>query len=87
MLSIKLDKSLKKEAQETAQEIGIPLSTAINSFLKQFVREKEITLSANKHHPSLYLQEVIQAAEDECDAGKATEPLDGDQLISHLKNL
>lgn len=87
MLSVKLDKDLKKDAQETAKEIGVPLGTAITAFLKQFVRDKEITFSANKYYPSEYLQSVIKEAEDEYNAGKANTPLNEKQLISHLKNL
>ena len=54
-LLIKTKKSLKIEAQKVAEDMGIPLTTVINSFLKQFVREKEITLSANTYTPTPYL--------------------------------
>ena len=47
IINIKTEKSLKRAAQETAEELGVPLSTAINAFLKQFVRDKEITFSVN----------------------------------------
>jgi addiction module RelB/DinJ family antitoxin len=87
ILNIKTDKKLKKSAQKTAEELGIPLSTAINAFLKQFVREKEITLSANKLQPTPYLQRVIKEAEKEFAEGKTSEPFSGDELIRHLKKL
>lgn len=45
ILNIKTDKALKMQAQELAQEMGIPLTTVINSYLKQFVREQKFTLS------------------------------------------
>ncbi len=43
---IKMDKKLKKKAQETASELGLPLSTIINNYLKTFVMEKQVTFSA-----------------------------------------
>jgi addiction module RelB/DinJ family antitoxin len=61
-LLIKTKKSLKLEAQKVAEEMGIPLTTVINSFLKQFVREKEITLSANTYTPTPYLAKLIKDA-------------------------
>lgn len=63
ILSTKTDKNLKKEAQKVAGEIGVPLSTVINAFLKQFIREKEVVLSANKEVPSKYLLEVMEQTE------------------------
>ena len=87
ILNIKTDKELKKSAQETAEELGIPLGTAINAFLKQFVREKEITLSADKLEPTPYLQRIIKEAEKEFVRGKSTGPFFGDELVKHLKKL
>jgi addiction module RelB/DinJ family antitoxin len=87
ILNIKTDKKLKKSAQETAKELGVPLSTAINAFLKQFVREKEITLSANKLEPSLYLQKIIKEAKKEFVRGESAGPFSGEELIRHLKRL
>ncbi len=61
---IKTDQALKKAAQETAKELGVPLSTAVNVFLKQFVRDRELTISAT-YKPSAYLARVLAEAEEE----------------------
>ena len=87
ILNIKTEKELKEAAQETAKEIGIPLGTAINAFLKQFVREKEITLSLNNSIPTPYLQRIIKEAEKEYIRGDSIGPLDGKQLLDHLAKL
>ncbi len=87
ILNIKTDKKLKKSAQKTAKEIGIPLGTAINAFLKQFVRDKEITLSANTSTPTLYLQNIIKEAEKEYVRGESAGPFTGKQLIEYLSKL
>jgi addiction module RelB/DinJ family antitoxin len=39
----KIDKKLKEQAQKTAAELGLPLSTVITNYLKTFVMEKEVT--------------------------------------------
>ncbi len=45
LLNIKIDPLVKNQAQQTARELGLPLSTIINAFLKQFVRTKEVYFS------------------------------------------
>ncbi|PIQ69179.1 MAG: hypothetical protein COV91_00180 [Candidatus Taylorbacteria bacterium CG11_big_fil_rev_8_21_14_0_20_46_11] len=45
-LTIKTEKKLRNDAKRTADELGVPLTTVINALLRQFVREKELTLSA-----------------------------------------
>lgn len=46
-LTIKTKKELRDDAKKTAEKLGLPLSTIINALLKQFTRDKEITLSLN----------------------------------------
>ena len=46
-LTIKTKKELRDEVKQTAEKLGIPVTTAINALLKQFVRDKEIVLSLN----------------------------------------
>jgi addiction module RelB/DinJ family antitoxin len=87
ILNIKVDKSVKKAAQDVAKELGVPLGTAITAFLKQFIREKELTLSANKDIPTPYLQKVIKDAEDEYVRGESSEVLSEKAFINHLKSL
>jgi len=87
ILNIKTDKGLKRAAQETAEELGLPLSTAINAFLKQFVREKEIILSADRHKPTPFLQKILKAADVEYLRGEAVGPLTGEEFIARLKKI
>ncbi len=42
---IKTDREVKKEAQKTAKQLGLPLSTLINAYLKQFIATKEAHFS------------------------------------------
>lgn len=87
ILNIKTDKTLKKQAQEVASELGVPLGTAINAFLKQFVREKEITLSFGGDVPNSYLQKIIIESENEYLRGESGGPYTKEGFINHLKNL
>lgn len=46
ILNVKLNKSLKHDAQELADELGLPLSTIVIANLKEFVRSRSLTVSA-----------------------------------------
>lgn len=88
ILNIKTDKKLKEEAKKVSAELGVPLSTVINAFLKQFVRDKEITFSANQYRPTPYLERIIEEAEKEYAAGETAGPFESkDDFIAALKKL
>lgn len=46
VLNVKIEEKLKKEAQETAKALGLPLSTVVAAGLRDFVRTQSITFSA-----------------------------------------
>lgn len=73
MISVKTDRILKNEAQKTASELGMPLGTVINAFLRQFVRDREITVSV-AHKPSASLRKAIAEAERDLVSGKNISP-------------
>jgi addiction module RelB/DinJ family antitoxin len=88
ILNVKTDKKLKAAAQKTADLLGVPLSTAVNAFLKQFVREKTLVLSANeKFQPTPYLMAAIEQAERDFAEGKSEGPFTAEELIEKLENL
>ena len=45
IINIKADQEVKEEARRLAAEIGIPLSTLINAYLKQFIKTREVYFS------------------------------------------
>ena len=88
ILNVKTDKKLKADAQKVSAELGVPLSTVINAFLKQFVRDKEITLSANQYRPTPYLESILEQAQKEYEAGDFVGPFKtGEDFVAHLKTL
>ena len=73
ILNIKTDKKLKASAKAVADDLGVPLSTVVNAFLKQFVRDKSITLSAREYQPTPFLVEAIEEARLQRATGAAKE--------------
>ena len=45
VMTIKTDPELKEKASQTARDLGFPLGTLINAFLRQFVRNKAVFFS------------------------------------------
>lgn len=60
-ISIKIDEETKKEAQKLFKDLGLSLSTAINIFLKQAIREKGIPFYISSLPEN---SELVQAFEE-----------------------
>jgi len=45
VLNVKIDPVLKKQAQEAAKAVGLPISTVVAASLRDFVRTRSITIS------------------------------------------
>lgn len=69
ILNVKTDREVKKEAQRVAEDLGVPLSTVVNAFLKQFIRERKVTFSAEPTMNSL-LERRLSKVEADIRAGK-----------------
>jgi addiction module RelB/DinJ family antitoxin len=61
VLNIKVDKTLKAKAQKVAKDMGLPLGTIMNHYLRELVSRKRVAFSAplipNKKF-SKYLDEI-----------------------------
>jgi len=69
VINVKTDRDVKKNAQKVAEELGLSLSTVINAYLRQFVRNKEIHLSTT-HHMSSGLEKFLGKVERDIATGK-----------------
>jgi addiction module RelB/DinJ family antitoxin len=87
IINIKADKKVKTQAQDIAQRLGIPLSSIINSFLKQFIRTEEVTFStATKMTPEL--EAVLHDVEQDRKRGKnVTKEFSLEEAVKHLSSL
>jgi antitoxin component of RelBE/YafQ-DinJ toxin-antitoxin module len=88
VINVKLDKSLKRDAQALADEIGVPLSTIVIANLKEFVRGRSLTISALPRLKPSVEQEIAEALADRKQGNDVsrvlTTPAD---VAEHLKAL
>ncbi len=86
-LLIKTDKKLKTQAQKLAKDIGVPLSSIMNSFLKRFIADKEVTFSVKKYRMTPYLEKIIKEAKEEYEQGDYQGPFkNAKDMIKSLKS-
>lgn len=65
---IKTDKALKVKAQKLAKEMGLPLGTLVNNYLKTFVIERQAIFTAPM--PNKKTIKIIEQARKDIKAGK-----------------
>jgi addiction module RelB/DinJ family antitoxin len=69
IINFKTDVKLKREAQEVSRELGLPLGTIINAYLRDFVREKRVVFSSPPM-PNKKTGELLRAIESDIKNGK-----------------
>ena len=63
-VTIRMDKKLKEEAEELFNDLGLNMSSALNAFVKQAVREQRIPFVISRN---VLNQDSIQAIQEiEC---------------------
>lgn len=86
VVTTKVDPQIKKEAQETAEQLGLPLSVVIKAFLKQFIRTKTVTFSAVGENPSKYFLSELKKAREDRKKGKASPVFStGEEAVAWLE--
>lgn len=69
VINIKVDKDIKEKASRTARQMGLPLSTVVNAFLRQFITERSVTFSIPLK-PTKWLQKLLRETEKDWENGK-----------------
>jgi len=69
VINVKTDKELKKEAQELAEGMGLSLTSLINAYLMQFIRDREATFSSAPRMSS-GLEDLLGPIEADIKAGR-----------------
>ena len=61
--NISIDEDIKKKAQKLFADLGMDLSTAINIFLRQAIRENAIPFRINRDVPNSVTLAAVESAE------------------------
>lgn len=87
VLNIKTDKKVKEEAQKAAKELGLPLSTIVNAWLRELAREKRVVFSVPPT-PNTRLQKLLRKIREEAKGRKKqAKALNYEEAVEHLDSL
>ena len=88
IINFKISKSLKREAQELADEIGVPLSTVVLANLKDFVRSRSFIVSALPRLNPTIEHEIGEAIADYKQSRNVSPKLvTAQDITTHLESL
>ena len=59
--SMRMDSTLKSQAEEVLSELGLTMSGAFTMFLKQIVREQAVPLTLSLHPRNAVYDELMEA--------------------------
>ncbi len=86
IINIKVEPTVKKQAQRMAQQLGLSLSGIINGYLRHLIRTKEVYFSLSEE-PTEYLIQALREAEKETKEGLVSPAFDNaNDAIAWLKN-
>ena len=69
---IKTEARTKEKAQRIAKGLGLSLSAVVNGFLKQFIKTKTVTFSANDEIPNERTLAIMKQAEENYKKGNTS---------------
>lgn len=81
LLTVKIDKKLKAQAERVASEFGLPLGTMVNTLIRRTVNEGRLELIAVK--PAALRR--INRIRKELREGKGHGPFTAEELIRELE--
>lgn len=70
-LNIRMDTELKKQAEQLFSELGMNMTTAINIFLRQAIREGSIPFSIKLKVPNAETVAAMKEGEEIINSGKS----------------
>jgi len=87
VLNIKVNKDLRESAREVARDLGLPLGTIINSYLRRLVDERRVEFVSHPM-PNKETQKLLAEIDKDIKAGKnLVGPFDNaDEAIKFLNS-
>lgn len=86
VINVKLNPSLKIQAQNIAEELGLSLSSLVNACLKQVVRARTVTLSAAEE-PTDYMIKTLKESKKNKREGKIVSFKNNDEVFDYIDTL
>lgn len=88
-LHIQIEPTTKQQAQKTAAELGLSLSSVVKALLKQFIRTKQLSVGMTERPeiPSARLIQDLKQSEEDIKAGRVISFKTPDDALSYVSSL
>jgi antitoxin component of RelBE/YafQ-DinJ toxin-antitoxin module len=87
ILNIKTEPDVKRQIQDFAAELGVPVSVIMNAQIKQMLRDRKVVLSTGLE-PTPYLVKIMEQVEEDLIANKnMTKAMNTKEAVAYLKSL
>ena len=88
-LHIKIEPDIKKQAQKTADDLGLSLSAVTKVLLKQFIRTKRLSVGVRDmpETPNARTRQVLKQAEEDIRAGRTIKFKNVDEAVTYIDSL
>lgn len=86
IVNVKVDPKIKKQAQTVAQRLGFSLSSLINAYLRQLVRDRTVGFSDVRLELTPYAKKMLRESEAEIRSGKA-KSYSPDEYLAYLDTM
>jgi len=85
-LHIKIEENIKRDAQKTAEDLGLSLSAVTKALLKQFVRTKQLSVSARDlpEISNARTRRLLKQAEEDMKAGRGISFASAKEALGYL---
>ncbi|WP_237185758.1 type II toxin-antitoxin system RelB/DinJ family antitoxin [Rothia nasimurium] len=83
-ISVRMDAQTKQEGEALFKELGLNMSTAINMFVKQAIRENRIPFMVGDPKPNADSLEAIREAEEFFASGRKGRFANAEELFDDL---
>jgi addiction module RelB/DinJ family antitoxin len=87
-LHIQIEPVIKQEAQKTAQELGLSLSSVVKALLKQFIRTKQLSVGIKERPeiPNARLVQDLKQSEEDYKAGRVLSFKSPEEAIAYVSS-
>lgn len=87
VVSIKLDPKTKKEAHKAAAKVGVPLSTILKGYIRDFIKTETVTFRAREPEiPNARTAKILRQAEKDWKEGKHSPIFEtGEEAVAWLE--
>ena len=83
---IKTEPKMKAEAQKVARELGFSLSSLVKAWLRQLIKTKTVTFSAEDEIPNEYTRAILKQAEEDYKKGNTSPAFKtGEEAVAWLE--